>query len=346
MHLTASELTHLKGLLMARFGREDFRTFLLDYLTVNFNHLTGNHGFKVQLAEVLGKLNQQGKVKALLQALEAEGSDSNLVAFTAAVGERWQAQQAVPWYQPPAPRQSLLLGRKPFVNRSNLRNLVPKLLSGTDRVVAIHGATRSGMSYTYEYLSFIASAGDTFETIKVDLADYTHDASPRDVMTAIALKLGGALSDNWDEFAQQERTVKALLNWFEGRLRDSAKTYCLFFDTLDRVALSDETAELIYGLAALAEETPELELRVILVGVDAEELDEPLDFIASDRPQGLPPTEVKRWLTDVGRHAGKELDGPGMQAAIQRLFPNGANDGLDPRRRAKALMRLATGLFA
>lgn len=199
-----------------------------------------------------------------------EQSETNkqlkLVGPTLLQALRASKPSAAPWYTPPAPVLTCIVGSdQAFVDRSELRTSLQQLMPANGwRALVVHGEERSGRSFTHELIAFVVGLSDEARIAHVDLSTSSPDLGPGDLVRRIALQL---TLDNQTLPPQQEQAPRwndELRDWLVGQVEASQRTCWLVIDAIDKVRPSDATMDIIWKLATAARTRPRL--RVVLLG--------------------------------------------------------------------------------
>lgn len=251
----------------------------------------------------------------------------------------------------PNPYRVLQIGPRPLVGRDPLRSKIEAMATDqAARSLVIHGATDSGVSWSYWLLSHVASqallvpelklvAPGGLQAIRVDLRTEIN-ASVASRRAALVRTIGRWISATEAEetLAQVARQVSDFKRWCFQQLLVSDRQWWLFVDSIDEVA---EVArhgidEILVALVELAED-PQMRLRLVLAGREADKIaPESLEWAAKDQPVGLSREEVKRWIEARVVHTGRVLAPGKLDAFLERWFP-GVATAADPNQLALAL---------
>ncbi len=248
-------------------------------------------------------------------------------------------------------RTSAVQGRRPFVNRVDLREAIRDMAQPDGvRVLAINGQSGAGVSYSYLLASHVASraalcrelraaAPGGLRALRFDLRKYYTNCEIAVVRQTIALKLMadlGMIQNDTDPLAQKAHDTFAVLREIGGRLGHSDKMWLVFFDSIDDLTIVEqgEVDELIHGLMDLADEVP---LRIVLAGRAAEGFaNEHASSAALDYAEGLNRGHVEEWLRGRAAEEGHLIDEVRLAGKLTELFP--PDRGLpEPRKLAATL---------
>jgi len=236
------------------------------------------------------------------------------------------------------PLSTPLFGRRPFVNRANLRNRIRAMLEGNGgSVLVIEGGEDAGKSYSYRLLSHVANEharspklqalAKGIRSVKIDLDEYV-SVPPEELRARLAddILLGLAqTAPSDDSLAQAPRNITTLNLWLKNRLSDSQVLWWVFFDSLDRFVLKRDVGELIFGLAKLVDEEPSIPLRVALVvGDRPDKLPGDLwSWAHRDVAAPLNRDDAVNWLRECAKTEGHALDETKLEGELAKIFPAG-----------------------
>lgn len=270
------------------------------------------------------------------------------------------------WYsEPDEPYRAYLVGRGGFVDRAPYRASLRAMHDDYgEKVLCITGEPQSGKSFSWFLLKHFADKSDA-EAIKIDMRRWPGGPTPADVVAYIAPTLdidididigsgpavgsgavaGGnpAVASGYDRHAQATRQRMQLVRWLIGKLNTRARRCWLFFDHIDADTVRPETRELLFDLGRAADEG-EADLRVVLVGLEQDRLDESLRYVArEDRPLGVTLSDVESYLIELGRHLGVSVALEEARISAQKIYA----DGTVARMRGlpRMLHRVASALF-
>jgi hypothetical protein len=256
-------------------------------------------------------------------------------------------------------RTHSVLGNRPLVNREKLRMAIKQMAESTTsaRTLAISGESGSGVSYSYHLASHVAknwalcpslkaAVPDGLEAFRIDLRDYVNvEVTERRQRIAVDLLLNFRLQELSDSLAQDARHTTTLRHWIGSRLRESARQWWIFIDSIDSLVTIKQGGvdELIHALIVLADDEL-VPLRVVLAGREAERFaDAHTDWIEREDVVGLSRADVETWLREKAREDGRTVDENRLAAELLALFP--ANGPLPlPRKVSPQLPKLLRDL--
>jgi hypothetical protein len=181
------------------------------------------------------------------------------------------------------PHHAILLGRRAFVDRADLRQIITDFTTPTPfttRILIIRGDQPCGKSYSWEYIRHltVSSVGAVPQRLRLRDTGYT----PRQLLEQVVLLLGldtSGMPQMTDE--PQLARIDPLINWFKGKLPTLTHAYWLVLDDLNDESVTPAMREAAYAIACCAEETKS-NLWVALLGYNTPITDPDLRFIAQE----------------------------------------------------------------
>ena len=268
--------------------------------------------------ELLQKAAETRKLRALVKVV----ADHPNSAAHAALFQRLLVVGS-PAAEETPPHLLPILGKRPFIDRDDLRTLVMDLVEGTSRVLVVTGPERSGKTYSWYLISHVSERLGTFSPYPVDLSSWAGPpAGPVDVMREVANLL------NWelpavDPTAQEDTHARILGTWFVGRVRRETDQCWLVFDGLNTATMTDAALRLIESIAVAAERHQAGELRVVLIA-HTRPLPEDVDpFALRETISLIGVTQIRTFFTKVAAAAGQRVDEPGLDLLMAELLGSG-----------------------
>jgi hypothetical protein len=271
-----------------------------------------------------------------------------IVALLEAAAEEEQAEAAGKEQGTDHTRVTVV-GRRPFINRSRLRDNL-KSLFGTDgdRAMIVDGPPASGRSYTWVLISHVARMTSGPETRLIDLSRFRGAlATPADVAMMIAADLGW-VAPKADETAQDETKGRVLLGWLKNRVSEHGAV-CMVFDGLDGDNLTDATLNFIGDIAAAAGNDELGETRVVLLAFGRTLQNPNVDPFVLREPSlaDIPLSELTAYLRKVAAEGGQDLSEAQAAALAAKLLGGSSPDPVPVKllaSRARAVSDLACRL--
>jgi hypothetical protein len=218
----------------------------------------------MQIIALLDWAEKHSRESALVhEAMTYNADNAELAAIGPVVLKH--LENSAPWYVSPDPIETCILSRdQAFIDRLELRQRVQQLIPASGwRSLAVHGAKRSGRSFTLEFISFVVGDTDESRIVHIDLKDSSPDIGPGDLVRRIALQMTLDVSTVPPQLAQAPNWNDELRDWVVGQIENSGMTCWLIVDAIDEVRPSAETMDLIWKLAAAAK--TRAKLRVVLL---------------------------------------------------------------------------------
>lgn len=254
---------------------------------------------------------------------------------------------------------SELIGR-PFVNREVLRGHVREMAKNPGRrTLVITGDSGSGVSYSYDLMSHVASQSAVSQTVqklapggldalKIDLRKYINvPVEQRCMRIADDLTVALGLRRPTEPIATEARNITTLQQWIGQELRNTGRQRWIFFDSIDDEVVTRQggTDELLHAVIELAMD-PQLPLRIVLGGRLADQVSPAYTaWGQKDVALGLPRQHVADWIRARVGEAGGALDNADLDQELDALYPAGLPDPLaaDIAPRLPAIVLRLTG---
>jgi hypothetical protein len=231
-----------------------------------------------------------------------------------------------------------LVGR-PFVNREVLRGHVREMTRNpARRTLVITGESGSGVSYSYDLMSHVASqsraseavralAPDGLDVLRIDLRKYINvPVEDRCMRIADDLTVALGLRRPTEPVATEARNITTLQQWIGQALRHTGMQRWIFFDSIDDevVARQGGADELLHAVIELAMDA-QLPLRIVLGGRLADQFSaRHTAWAQKDVALGLPRPHVESWVRTRIGEAGGTLDEAVLDRELRALYPAGA----------------------
>jgi hypothetical protein len=221
-----------------------------------------------------------------------------------------------------------LVGRRPFINRSRLRDNLGSLFGEDgDRAMIVDGPPASGRSYTWVLVSHVARMTGGPKARLIDLSRFRRGVStPADVVMMIAADLDWVVPKA-DETAQDETQGRVLLGWLKSRVSEHGAV-CLVFDGLDGDNISDATLNFIGDIAAAAGNDELGESRVVLLAFGRALENPNVDPFVLREPRlgDIPFGEFTAYLQKVAVEGGQDLSDDQAAALAATLLGGSSPD--------------------
>jgi hypothetical protein len=200
-----------------------------------------------------------------------------LIAKTRSVMTALKRREIVQGLRPIDPIDTCLIEGEIFIDRVALRDAIRAWLPAPLRpVVAVHGPSRSGNSYSLRLIAHVVSQRDGFELAAVDLGQEQHALyRPGHLARSIIYQLG--LSKELEHMPTEQaagsapRWASELSDWLLGLARQEDKTWVIALDRFDHPDLPDDTRDMIRFLTLKAAATGS-PIRVVLLAYRPEML--------------------------------------------------------------------------
>lgn len=230
-----------------------------------------------------------------------------------------------------------LVGR-PFVDREVLRDRVRGMAGNSaQRTLVITGDRGSGVSYSYDLMSHVASQSKLSDTVKrlaphglevfkIDFRKYiTVPVEDRCLRIADDLTVGLGLRRPTEPIATEARNISTIQQWIAQTLRHTGMQRWIFFDSIDDPVVASQGGidELLHAIRELVMDA-QLPLRIVLGGRAADRIStEHTMWAQKDTALGLPRTDVENWLRTRVAEEGGTVDEAALDRELSALFPAG-----------------------
>jgi hypothetical protein len=265
--------------------------------------------FDQRAYELLSWGQSQGRLDEILQKLAdnpPNGSRTlpNLI-YLASKGTIQPAAARRNGIPPVAPSRDWFVTRRPFANRSTLRQLLDALdqaAPGPDSVLVIEGNRFSGKSHG---IRFAIQCAPQHRFTPIDVADYG-DVVMNAEDLARAIDNGRSAVVPHFDLTKENEAVPRLFQWLKGTLNGSQQW--IIIDHCSRANLSAPAATLLMKLAGAIERGDLPGVRLVVADLDREKLPGTLPWNANYDRAELPDRHaVESWCQTLGAHIGKTL---------------------------------------
>lgn len=226
------------------------------------------------------------------------------------------------------------ISEQPFVDRSFLRQRLRNMVQADGaRELFIEGGRRSGISTSYQLLSYVArqsqqvaelrqAAPDGLRAYKIDLNEYSSGPvadRPSKIASALNRLFGG--SSQADTLAQGAREITTFKQDWWSLLQGSDRQWWIFVDSIDDVtALGGGVDELIHALVDLADDV-QIPLRVVLAGRAASSVGgERWQHFPRDDILPISELHISEWVQGQWDGRSPPLDQQRLQACMRETF--------------------------
>lgn len=160
--------------------------------------------------------------------------------------------RTIPVGNPPDPYEVRLLGpgRRPMIDRTDLRNNLRRFITERLPVLVVRGPAQSGKSFSFELMKHVAGGRDDLRLVWVDFSSPACGNTASELMSMICSRLGLKNICGRTRRTTPTRFAAELVNDLVGvyRFKDSA-TRVLVVDGLDRIDLQSDVSDLAAQLA-------------------------------------------------------------------------------------------------
>jgi hypothetical protein len=227
------------------------------------------------------------------------------------------------------------IAERPFVDRMFLRQRLRDMaqMDGA-RELFIEGGRRSGISTSYQLLSYVAlhspqvaelkqAAPAGLRARKIDLREYSSvPVADRSGKIASVLNQWFSAGSQADTLAQDAREITAFKQDWWSLLQSSDRQWWIFIDSIDDVTEIRQGGvdELIHALVDLADDV-QIPLRVVLAGRAASSI-EGDQWQHFQRDEILPISEghISEWVRDQMEGRNPPLDEQRLKACLRETF--------------------------
>lgn len=248
-------------------------------LDINLSNLAPGLNLKQQALVFINHMNGcvPPRDRMLLEALSLKG---NVQLKTAA------AELMKPAFFSPTgdAHDAILLGRKAFVDRADLRHVVREFTNPSPystHMLVVRGDQPCGKSYTWEFLRHLAvsTVGAVPQHLQLKNTLYTPRQIFEEVGRLLRLDRSGlpAMTDE-----PQLAMMGPLINWLKGEVVTIDKPYWLVVDDLNDPSVTPAMGEAAYAVACAVEDLKPQNLWVALLGHNVPITNDDLLYIAQE----------------------------------------------------------------
>jgi hypothetical protein len=227
------------------------------------------------------------------------------------------------------------ISEQPLVDRSFLRDRLRKMAQADGaRELFIEGGRRSGISTSYQLLSYVAlhspqvaelrqAAPAGLRAYKIDLNEYSSGpvADRSGKIASVLNRWFGGGGSQADTLAQDAREITAFKQDWWSLLQGSDRQWWIFVDSIDDVtALGGGVDELIQALVDLADDV-QIPLRVVLGGRVASSIGgERWQHFPRDDILPISEQHISEWVRDQWDGRSPPPDEGRLEACLRKTF--------------------------
>ena len=296
-------------------------------------------------------------VARAIELCEQDGYSKNPAALvrllTTLLGEVARVTEIVarvrtPPPPPPDPFEALILDNKlPFLDRKPTRAYLRALTKEKppQPLVVINGSSKSGKSYTGEFIDHVCGHLKDVQHCRIELAQKQGASTgPAELASDIVTYVGGDPQKAPPPNTNLERWTQELANWIIAEAGRSKFRWWFVLDGFNKAELREDTRMLIAKVAkALTTGVAQRLHRLILIDFDRTTLPLQPGLIASDQTGGIPISAVEAAARHLLATSGGTLDGPQIIARIKQGFSDPVTDLPEVAQRLGDLMAVLEG---
>ena len=302
------------------------------------------------------------RVIALMQWAEREGREGDLVDAVARARRRRSDVQAsvkavrahldrvaeARWYQSPNSFETCFVRTDwPFVDRRSLRDGLSALIAvDPPRTLVVRGPSGSGRTYSRHLVTHVAER-EQHAVCPVDVTTLDPGFTAEEIARLIVYRVGRGQGIEYQPSGQSTgaRHNMELANWLVSEVDQTARTWWLLLDGLDKVDVRPETLDFIVHLMTAAEYSAP-QLRVVLLGcgdVLPPELEE-LSF--PEEIQGIQREMLEEFFRRFAEHMNIEVADEHIEQTVDKVLANAPADDPERLRAIHGAVRQVARAFA
>lgn len=263
-------------------------------------------------------LNGAGLLRRLLDrvAVEWPTLDPQLVLL-----DQPQLMTVMAGGQPGSKYELYLLnpGRRPFINRSDLRQRLKELLEEKYPVLIIRGPDRCGKSFSYRLIEQVTPEG--IQPLHVDFSSPGTGRRARELMQVLCARMDIAPKAPTSRRTTDVRHANELVDDLVGKYNaEPRRPRVVVIDGLNRVDLARDVNHLVARLIAEVSNRQLPGIQLVLVGY-SETFDlqfQPLVLV--EDVAGITPTHLAQFYTKLGETEGHPVTEETVQGLVSRAL--------------------------
>ena len=217
----------------------------------------------------------------------------------------------------------------PFVNRKPLRAHLSRLATPAANlkpILVVTGDSKSGKSYSSEYIDHFSVQGQSTLTCRVPLREGAElETGPQEVAIELVRAMGRTLQDMPPPNTNQKLLGQQLASWVLNQAVHTTARQCwLILDNFEGDKLRPDTRDFVVALAdAVTTGIFRDRCRLILTGFDRSVLRVNSGRFDTERITSLPDSEIEICVGEIAKRAPVQLTVAPLVAFACNALPNG-----------------------
>lgn len=210
-------------------------------------------------------------------------------------------------------------GRRPFINRSDLRQRLKELLEEDYPVLIIRGPENSGKSFSYKLLEQVTPPG--VQPLHVDFSSPGSGRRARDLMEVLCARMGIEPRPSAGRRTTDVRHANELVDDLVGKYNaEPRRPRVVVIDGLNRIDLAKDVSHLVARLIAEVSNRQLPGIQLVLVGY-SETFDQQFKpVVLVEDVAGITPTHLAQFFTKLGEADGRPLSEDAVQGLVTRAM--------------------------
>ncbi len=210
-------------------------------------------------------------------------------------------------------------GRRPFINRSDLRQRLQELLDESYPVLIIRGPEKCGKSFSYKLLEQVTPPG--VQPLHIDFSSPGSGRRARDLMEVLCSRMGIPPKPATARRTTDVRHASELVNDLVGKYAAEPRPRrVLVIDGLNRVDLAKDVNHVVARLIAEVSNNQLPGIQLVLVGY-ADTFDQQFQpVVLVEDVASITPTHVAQFYTKLGEADGQPLSDEAVQGLVTRAL--------------------------
>lgn len=212
-------------------------------------------------------------------------------------------------------------GKRPFINRSDLRMRLKELLEEDYPVLIIRGPERSGKSFSYKLLEQVTPQG--VQPLHVDFSSPGSGRRARDLMNVLCTRMDIVPRAPTGRRTTDVRHANELVDDLVGKYNaEPRRPRVVVIDGLNRVDLAKDVNHVIARLIAEVSNRQLPGIQLVLVGY-SEAFDQQFQpVVLVEDVAAITPTHLAQFFAKLGEADGRAMGEDAVQGLVARALQN------------------------